>query len=94
MPLSSAFWGHFNFPELTAEVSRYLLHRRMEDVLMMIDHDRDFIDVADEAERDVVVFGIDPARSGKTAALEREGGLDVVGDFEAGKEPGQRTRLQ
>ena len=52
------------------------------------------VDIADEAQRDVVVFGVDPAGSREAAPLQRQSGLDVVGDFEAGKEPGQRTRLQ
>lgn len=44
------FRGIFDFSEPTADMSRYALHRRMEDVLMTIDHDHDFIDVADEAD--------------------------------------------
>ena len=51
------------------------------------------VDVADEAQRDVVVFRIDPAGPAEAAAFEREGELHVAGNFEAGKEPGQLTRL-
>ena len=43
------------------------------------------IDVADEAQRDVVVFRIDPARAGQAAAQHREGLRDLGRKFEAGE---------
>ena len=46
------------------------------------------VDVADEAQRHVIVLGIDPARAGQAAAQHRERLRDVGGDFETGEQAG------
>src|SRR5665213_190019 len=51
------------------------------------------IDIADEAQRDVVVFGVHPAGAVEPAALERKRQSHLRRDFEAGKESGQMTLL-
>src|SRR4051794_4858883 len=44
------------------------------------------VDVTDEAEGDVVVFRVDPARSGQSAAEQREREGEGGGDFQGGEE--------
>ena len=54
----------------------------------------DVVDVADEAQRDVIVLGIDPARARQTAAQHGERLAHVGGNFETGEEAGHGERLQ
>ena len=53
--------------------------------------ERDFVgdrvvDVADEAQRQVIIFRIDPARARQPAAQHRQRLADIGGDFETGEE--------
>jgi hypothetical protein len=41
------------------------------------------VDVADEAQRQVVVLGIDPARAGQAAAHHRQRLGDLLRDFKS-----------
>src|SRR6476659_8161315 len=45
------------------------------------------VDVADEAQRQVIVFGIDPARARQAAAQRRQCLADSGRDFDAGEKP-------
>ena len=45
------------------------------------------VDVADEAEREVVVLLVDPAGAGQAAAKEGEALADIGGDLDAGEQP-------
>ena len=47
------------------------------------------VDIADEAQGDVVVVRVHPAGPIKAAALQREGEPHLARNFEAGKESGQ-----
>src|SRR5690242_12626110 len=44
------------------------------------------VDVADEAERQVIVLGVDPARARQAAAEERQAVADIARNFDAGEE--------
>ena len=44
------------------------------------------VDVADEAEREVIVLLVDPAGAGEAAAEEGEALPDLGGDFDAGEQ--------
>ena len=49
------------------------------------------VDVADEAQRDVVVFRVDPARAGQAAAQQRQRRRDLARDFQADEQAGHLT---
>ncbi len=51
---------------------------------------RRVVDIADETQRQMIVFGIDPARAGHAAAQKRQRLLDVGGNFESGEQPRHR----
>ena len=49
------------------------------------------VDVADEAQRDVVVFRVDPARAGQAPAQQRQRRRDLARDFQADEQAGHLT---
>src|SRR5205085_8149661 len=51
------------------------------------------VHVPDEAQRDVVVLGVDPARARQAAPVARELKGDFGGDLEAGEKAGHRYPL-
>src|SRR3712207_7277545 len=55
---------------------------------------RAVIDVADEPQGHVVVFGIDPARPRKAAAIGREGQADLGRNLDAGRSEEHTSELQ
>ena len=50
------------------------------------------VDIADEAERQMIVLGIDPTRAGKPRAQQRQPLGDAAWDFDRGKKPWHRIR--
>ncbi len=49
------------------------------------------VDIADEAQRDVIIFRVDPARARQTATHHRQRLGDARGYFQTGKQTGHDT---
>jgi len=51
------------------------------------------VDIADEAEREVIVLGINPARAGEPRAEQRQPRGDALRNLDGGEESGHGRRL-
>ena len=67
---------------LHPQLERLTPHASQQGCDFVRDH---VVDVADEAQRHMIVLGVDPARAGQSAAQNRERLPDVGGNFETGK---------